>query len=148
MSRHVSIEVTEEQYATLSEIAPVVAYPDQPWSTPWRDIISITGEALGREDEANEVLAGIDASLAAAATAHPLATQTAIDVLRNGGSAIDAAIAANAMLGLVEPTGNGVGGGLNGGGSYGGGGGGGGTSSSESAASSATAEITPTCLHA
>jgi iron complex transport system substrate-binding protein len=63
--------ITEEQYETLSAIAPVVAYPETAWSTPWKDLVDIVGTALGKSSEADAVLADIDTELAAQAEAHP-----------------------------------------------------------------------------
>ncbi|BBJ95146.1 gamma-glutamyltranspeptidase [Xanthomonas campestris pv. campestris] len=65
----------------------------------------ITGQPFATRSE-------VIAPHAMAATSQPLATQIALDVMKDGGSAVDAAIAANAALGLMEPTGNGVGGDL------------------------------------
>jgi len=65
----------------------------------------ITGHTFATRSE-------VIAPHAMAATSQPLATQVALDVMKAGGSAVDAAIAANATLGLMEPTGNGVGGDL------------------------------------
>ncbi|KQO99512.1 iron-siderophore ABC transporter substrate-binding protein [Leifsonia sp. Leaf264] len=63
--------ITQEQYDTLSDIAPVVAYTGDAWTTPWRDVISTVGEALGKTTEADAVLADLDKTLADQAAAHP-----------------------------------------------------------------------------
>ena len=65
----------------------------------------ITGKSFAGRSE-------VIATHGIAATAHPLATQVAIEILREGRPAVDGAIAANAALGLMEPTGCGVGGDL------------------------------------
>ena len=63
----------------------------------------VTGKSFATRSE-------VIAPQAMAATSHPLVTQIALGVMKDGGNAIDAAIAANAALGLMEPTGNGIGG--------------------------------------
>lgn len=65
----------------------------------------VTGKPFATRSE-------VMAPSAMAATSHPLATQIALEIMKKGGNAIDAAIAANAALGLMEPTSNGIGGDL------------------------------------
>jgi iron complex transport system substrate-binding protein len=69
--------LTEEDYATLSEIAPVVAYPDIPWFTPWRDQILLDAQALGLEAEGEELVADLEDQIATATADAGFAGKTA-----------------------------------------------------------------------
>jgi iron complex transport system substrate-binding protein len=63
--------LTQEDYDTLSEIAPVVAYPDSPWSTPWREIIRLNSQAIGMADEGEELITELEAEIEATVAEYP-----------------------------------------------------------------------------
>ena len=56
--------VTEEEYATLTGIAPTVAYPDAAWITPWREVIRVDSEALGLADEGLALIDDLETQIA------------------------------------------------------------------------------------
>ncbi|MCV2491612.1 iron-siderophore ABC transporter substrate-binding protein [Geodermatophilus sp. YIM 151500] len=61
----------ESVYLDLSAIAPTVAYPDQPWTTPWREQTRMIGTALGRAEEAEQLIADTEQQVAGVAAEHP-----------------------------------------------------------------------------
>ena len=63
--------ITEAEYAKLSTIAPVVAYPDAPWTTDWQTSLEMVGEALGRTELAEQVEYDTEETIEEAAAAHP-----------------------------------------------------------------------------
>ena len=65
--------ITAEDYATLSAIAPTVAYPGEAWTTPWRDVVTTVGQALGKQDEAEQLIADTEQTVADAAARAPRA---------------------------------------------------------------------------
>lgn len=63
--------LTEEDYATLSEIAPVVAYPEAAWATSWRDSIKLNAKGMGMEAEGEKLVGQIEQEIAEGVAAHP-----------------------------------------------------------------------------
>jgi len=63
--------LTQEDYDTLSEIAPTIAYPEAPWSTPWREMIEVNAAGMGRQAEGAALVEELDGEIADAVAAHP-----------------------------------------------------------------------------
>ena len=63
--------ITEQEYTKLSKIAPVVAYPEAPWVTPWQTSLEMVGKALGRSSRAAQVKADTEQEIADARAEYP-----------------------------------------------------------------------------
>lgn len=63
--------ITEEEYKKLSEIAPVVAYQDQPWVTSWREQVKYDSMGMGMEKEGEQLIKDTEKTIADAAAKHP-----------------------------------------------------------------------------
>ncbi|PRD41267.1 ABC transporter substrate-binding protein [Phyllobacterium phragmitis] len=63
--------LTQSDYDTLSQIAPVVAYPESAWSTDWRDMIRFNSAGLGMAAEGDALIANIEAEIARVVAGYP-----------------------------------------------------------------------------
>lgn len=63
--------LSQSDYDTLSQIAPVVAYPEAPWSTDWREMIRLNSAGLGMAAEGEALIATIEADIARTVAEYP-----------------------------------------------------------------------------
>lgn len=63
--------ITQEDYEKLSKIAPTVAYPETPWNTPWREMVTMDAAAMNKASEGAAYIAEVEKKLAQAVAAHP-----------------------------------------------------------------------------
>jgi len=63
--------LTQEEYDTLSKIAPTIAFPDKAWGTTWRQALELTGEALGKSDEAEQLIDDLEEQIDEATSKRP-----------------------------------------------------------------------------
>ena len=63
--------LSQSDYDTLSQIAPVVAYPEAPWSTDWREMIRLNSAGLGMAAEGEALIATIEAEIARTVAEYP-----------------------------------------------------------------------------
>jgi iron complex transport system substrate-binding protein len=63
--------LTQEDYDTLSEIAPVVAYPEGPWATSWRDMIETNAAGMGMAEEGEQLVADLEKEIDDTVGQHP-----------------------------------------------------------------------------
>ena len=62
--------LTQEDYDTLSEIAPVVAFPETAWGTPWQEMISQNAAGMGMADEGEKLISELEDEISDAAAEH------------------------------------------------------------------------------
>jgi iron complex transport system substrate-binding protein len=63
--------LTQEDYDTLSDIAPVVAFPEAPWATSWRDMIEINSAGMGMAEEGEQLVADLERQIEDTVADHP-----------------------------------------------------------------------------
>jgi iron complex transport system substrate-binding protein len=97
--------LTQEQFDLLSDIAPVVAFPDAPWTTPWDDTIRITAKALGRTAAGDAVLQQIDDFLAGQKADHPEFDGVTFAGIWDGDGSVSVYTPADSRVAILENVG-------------------------------------------